>query len=69
MGRVRFQKNQTLWRSLGEGARDIVNCPVCDFCHGVSSACDDAAIRNEFSVTGNEEAVTVCTQMSCFIED
>jgi len=60
MGRVRFQKNQILWRSLGEGARDIVNCPVSDFCHGINSACHDAAIRNEFSVIGNEETVAVC---------
>ena len=68
MGRVRFQKNQILWRSLGKGARDIVNCPVSDFCHGINSACHDAAIRNEFSVIGNEETVAVCAQMSCFIE-
>ena len=69
MGRVGFQENQILWRVLGEGARDIVNCAVCDFCHGINSACHNAAIPNEFAVSGNEEAVTVRTQMSCFIED
>ena len=69
MGRVGFQKNQTLSRSLGKGTRDIVNCPICDFCYGINSACHDAAIRNEFSVIGNEKAVTVCTQTSSSIED
>ena len=69
MGRIRFQENQILQCGSGEGARDIANCSVCDFCHGINSACHDAAICNEFSVIGNEKAMTVCTQASCSIED